>query len=208
LIGGELDQGTSDVEEDSDGESRQPFVKSLDYLSKWVNDISACNDDESPKSPEDQDIGESQLFQIADYEKFIHQSDAYRWLLSKISQYNRLLFEPSDAMVRIGEHMRGKLQTQESLRTMSRCRPLSLVKMTFNLEWNPKAYIKGLGIQDSSPNILDRVLCLTGKWSEAQAMTVSEYIHQTWPVTGDAIKTLFQELLTRPEGQESICMCK
>lgn len=79
---------------------------------------------------------------------------------------------------------------------------MSLVNMTFHLEWNPIAYISDLGFQSSSVHILDKVLCLTGTYCEAQAMTVSEYIRQTWPVTGEPIKSILQELITRSEGHK------
>jgi len=211
LIGNELDQETSDIESteetESDIEPRPPFMKPHDYLFEWVDGISEFDNDGAQQMLEAPGTGEPDLFQLADYEKFIHQSDAYRWLLSKICQHGRLSIGTPNTMAEIGTRILGQLQAQASLHMMSRRKPMSLANMTFHLEWNLKAYISGLEFQSSSSNVLEKILCLTGTWYEAQAMTVSEYIRQTWPVTGEPIESILQELLKIPEGQECTCKC-
>jgi len=200
-VGSNTDQETPE-EEDSDDESRTPFVKSHDNLHSWVNSILPFSNDEVEQAPESPETEDLHLSQLSNYEQFVCRSDAYRWLLSKICQHGRLSFGSPNVMSDIGTRILNQLQVQKPLRTMSRHKPLSLANMTFHLEWNLKAHASGLEFYSSSSNILDNILCLTGTCYEAQILTVSEYIYQTWPVTGESIKSILQKLLMIPEGQE------
>jgi hypothetical protein len=208
-------------EEDDNNEwlERQPFEKPIDMLSSWVNDvgISAQETEESGSFIEDNHVHQDldqvmhispatvdarDLFQLTDYENFIRQSDAYQWLLSKITQHGQLAFEDPNLMFDIGARIRNELWAQESLRRISRQRPPSLVRMIFNFDWNPKQYISDQGFDSSFSGVLDKVLCLTGSWDQAQIVTVTKYISQTWPLTAEPITSLVQELISLPEGQE------
>ncbi|RSL51069.1 hypothetical protein CEP54_011613 [Fusarium duplospermum] len=84
-------------------------------------------------------------------EAILDWSDAYRWLLAKILQHDRLSFGGT------------KVPFKEAL---------------------PK------------------MLCLVGSWDEAQALTVADYMNQTWPESGQPLITLLQELVSLPEGEE------
>jgi hypothetical protein len=216
--------GESVSEEGRDDElsERHSFKKPPDMLFKWFDDVelSALRPEESGQPIKDapvredlsQDVDisplttkEQVLFQLTDYEKFIQQSDAYQWLLSKIHQHGRLASGNPNLMFDIGARIRNQLRAQEPLRRISRRRPPSLVRMTFNLDWNPICFIHDRGFTSLLSDVIDKVLCLTGSWDEAQAVTMMEYITQTWPVTGGPIIKLLQELISLPEGQECSC---
>ncbi|PGG95740.1 hypothetical protein AJ79_09893 [Helicocarpus griseus UAMH5409] len=190
------EESISEEGENDELSKRQSFEKPSDIVSKWLSGLEASEDIQD--APEDIG-GDSRVpFQLPDYEKFIKQSDAYQWLLFKIHQHGRLTFGDPDLMCGIGVRVQNQLRAQEPLRRISRRRP-SLVRMTFNLDWNPVQFIQDRSL---ASHALDKVLCLTGSWDEAQAATVAEYMGQTWPVTGKHIITLLQELISLPVGRE------
>ncbi|PGH07641.1 hypothetical protein GX51_01650 [Blastomyces parvus] len=185
------EESISEEGEDDKLSKREPFEKPSDILSKWLNNDLT-----------DKNRG---LSQLPDYEKFIQRSDAYQWLLFRMRQHGQLTFTDPDLMRDIGVRVQNQLRAQELLRRISRRRS-SLVRMTFNLDWNPVQFIQDRGLAPSALHALDKVLCLTGSWDEAQAATITEYMGQTWPVTWEHIINLLRELISLPVGQE--CFCK
>ncbi|CAO2657309.1 Nn.00g034350.m01.CDS01 [Neocucurbitaria sp. VM-36] len=192
----ELNEIASSVDEGSDDEDPRPaFVKPDNYLSDWAASVSGMfngGDQQLPRSEE------AHSFELPDHEAFIHQSDAYRWLLSNIHQRGLIPSKEAKIMTDIGKQVLDRFQAHKALHTMSRRRPSPMANMTFQIDWSPKAYITSLGLNPSSADVLNQVLCLTGTWCEAQAMTVSEYISQTWPTSAELITTILQKLITMP----------
>jgi len=212
----------SEDEEEGDRQ-RQPFRYPPDMLSKWFDNVNApVLDREEPGhsieyATVSDDLGqyaegptpvpkEQVPFQLPVYKKFIQHSEAYQWLLSKIRQYGQLTFEEHNTMFDIGARIQNQLRAQEPLRTISRRKPPSLVRMTFNLDWNPIRFLHDQGFTPPLAGVLDSVLCLTGSQGEAYVATITEYVEQTWPITAEPIISLLRELISHPEGQE--CTCK
>ncbi|RYO92932.1 hypothetical protein DL762_001423 [Monosporascus cannonballus] len=204
-------------EEEEDEKSRQSFDPAM--VAEWADRIEPPNvgDEESGQpvsvAPVQEDLcgdvdtaaataPEPILGQLPEYEKIIRESDAYQWLLSKIGQHGRLVFRDSNLMFDIGATVRKQLLAHEPLRKISRRQPLSRVRMTFNLDWDPVHFIHHHNCAYPLSGVLEKVVCLTGSWDGAQAATVMEYMRQTWPVTGEPIVHLLQELITLPKGQE------
>ncbi|KAL4934323.1 uncharacterized protein BDV17DRAFT_5089 [Aspergillus undulatus] len=170
------------------------------HLTEWISNL------EPPSSSFEEHIGkysdtghdpmqDPPYHELPDHEKFIYASEAYRWLLAKIRQHQQIEQRDSCLVSDIGSMICSRLRAEQGLRTLSR-RKASLVTMTFWLDWYPPPYLWSLGMTlSSSSNILEKVLCLTGTWNEAQLMTVAEYIRQTWPVTGEHMITFVQRLL-------------
>lgn len=203
------EDSVSEYEEDDDLSKRQAFKKPPDMLSEWINKIEplAPKPEELERVINDsyvQDDFDQVSSQLPDYEKFIRQSDAYQWLLLKIHQHRQLALEDTNLISNIGSKIQNRLRAQGPLHRISR-RRASLVRMTFNLDWNPMRYFRSQGSALPAPNILERVLCLTGSWSEAQATTGVEYIRQTWPITGEHTISFIRQLIALPEGEELTC---
>ena len=150
---------------------------------------------------------EDYLPQLPDYEAFIGGSEAYRWLVTKICQHERLAFAKNDAMSKIGSTIRDELRTQEPLRKMSHRAPLSSVEIQFKLDWHPGLVLEEQKLTNTPSNVLDTILCITGSCREAQVLTVSEYVRQTWPVTGQAVLSLFTQLLCLPQDHQNTRKC-
>lgn len=148
--------------------------------------------------------GDPALSQLSKYDKFIRESEAYRWLQSKMQQHSRLCTEDPNLMHRISETIQARLRTYGALRKISHRRPLSFVQMTFSLDWNLLHFIH-TGFKDPPADILNQIYCLTGSENAVQFTTVIEYMHQTWPETVEPILNLLNQLITLPEGQECSC---
>lgn len=170
-----------------------PFKKAEETIVAWIGDINP-----DPTSTTD-------LSQMPQYRQFIQESSAYRWLLTKLKQHNRLTCEKPNIMDEIGVAIRNKLKTTESLRKMSRNRTPVLVEMTYTVNWNLLGFMQNRGIPSPFAAALPNILCLTGTWDEAQATTVIEYMDQTWPQSGRALITLLQKLLSALEEEGVLC---
>jgi hypothetical protein len=171
----------------------------------WIDDV------EQPPQAEQQNVQasvaeDSHLPQLASYEDFIPKSLAYRWLMSKIQDRNLLVCTEPNAKDNIGSQVLISLRTQEVRHKMSRRRPISESQITFNIPWDLKEFIEQLGLDSSSHDIFDKVMCLTGSWNMAQTSTVAEYIRQTWPTANYNIPALLLELVRCPMGQIVTCM--
>ncbi|KAH6968063.1 hypothetical protein DER45DRAFT_477375 [Fusarium avenaceum] len=204
-IGTELQtSGSSEDGESDELPGRTPFSKPRIMVMQWVGNVetSPIAAEESPQLM-DIDLEKHITTRLSSYRSFIKKSEAYHWLLNKIRQYDQLDFQNAEAMLEIGSKIRSKLRAQEPLRKMSSRKPLSLVKMTFNLDWDPIRFMKDAGIGFLFDQQFPNVLCLTGSWNEAQALTVAEYTSQTWPKSGQALISLLQELLSHAENIES-----
>ncbi|OAL45507.1 hypothetical protein IQ07DRAFT_548245 [Pyrenochaeta sp. DS3sAY3a] len=178
-----------------------PFVKPKEMLFDWIQNVSISTDDvDAVQYPKDNDLF---LLNLSEYERFIRDSEAYRWLVAKIGQHERLIFPGHDAMSNIGLVVRDELRTCKSLHTMSGRRPLARVMMQFDLEWHPGHYLDYQCISELPYISLDFILCITGSWGEAQAMTVSQYMRQTWPVTCESMLSLFNEMLKFPRTKKN-----
>jgi hypothetical protein len=137
--------------------------------------------------------------------KPLDESDAYQWLIFKLCQHDRLSFPDTNTLKEIGTMFFSQLCAQGRMRKMSRHKPTPLASITFQLNWDPRLYSQILNPSNDPSGILSKCLCLTGTRSEAQALTVSEYVLQTWPVTGKHIIHLLEELIALPNGQEFVC---
>ncbi|EXK28948.1 hypothetical protein FOMG_14802 [Fusarium oxysporum f. sp. melonis 26406] len=175
---------------DSEAENEEetftvPFKKAEEMIVDWINDV---------KSGEPNDLS-----QMPQYRRFIQGSEAYRWLLTKISQQSRLSSEEPSLMDRIGTTIRNKLKERIPHHKMSRKKASIGFEMTYSVTLDVIGIMKHSGISSSFDKALPNILCLTGKWDEAQATSVAEYVDQTWPQSGGAIISLLQDLLSDQE---------
>jgi hypothetical protein len=150
---------------------------------------------------------QKQLPCLPDYKTFIISSESYRWLMSKICQQERLSFGDHNVMSEIGSKVQKELRVYASLHKMSHRRPLSSVQVDFLIPWNPRWRDKDKMHKSLRSNVLKSTICISGSWCEAQAMSVTEYMRQTWPVVGEATIHLFEKLLTLPDNVVSTCKC-
>jgi hypothetical protein len=152
-----------------------------------------------------QELEQDKLPHLSDYRVFIKSSESYRWLVSTFWQHGQLSFGDLHTKSKIGDGLRERLRAQESLRKMSTQRPLSKVRVEFLLYWHPESYVENHGPDHPLPRTLYDILCLTGSWHEAQAMTIADYMQQTWPTTGKAVIALFEQLMITADEETCVC---
>ncbi|KAI9150448.1 hypothetical protein HJFPF1_10214 [Paramyrothecium foliicola] len=106
-------------------------------------------------------------------------------------------YEPQSA---IGTKIRRQLATVGS----------SDATISFKLDWNPRRFIRATAGNDSLSSgeewsYFKDVICLTGTLANAQGMTISEYMAQTWRETWFYLPTVTSELALLPLDEESLC---
>ncbi|MBE3045241.1 hypothetical protein IMZ48_22350 [Candidatus Bathyarchaeota archaeon] len=105
-------------------------------------------------------------------------------------------------IVTIGADIRAKLLEHPALHN-----PQATVSTSFLLEdWTPRHFIEKQAYDLPYEKILDHVICVTGTWRNAQAMTVAEYMAQTWPRTSQGLLALMNNVLSGTTAQEYRCM--
>ncbi|CAJ0554667.1 Ff.00g131800.m01.CDS01 [Fusarium sp. VM40] len=187
----ESEQSSAESDVGDDGFLTEvPFRKAEETIVAWIGDINP-----DPASTTD-------LSQMPQYRQFIQESSAYRWLLTKLKQHNRLTCEKPNIMDEIGVVIRNRLKNTESLRKMSRNRAPVPVEMTYTVNWNLLGFMRDRGIPSPFAPALPNILCLTGTWDEVQATSVIEYMDQTWPQSGKALIALLQTLLSALEEED------
>ncbi|KAF5636788.1 uncharacterized protein FTJAE_5984 [Fusarium tjaetaba] len=171
--------------DDGEEASTIHFKKAEEMIADWIDDV---------KSGEPNDLS-----QMPQYRQFIQGSEAYQWLLTKISQQSRLSCEKPSLMDEIGNKIRSNLRETIPHHKMSRKKESIGFGMTYFLALDVIGMMKRSGISSSFGKALPNILCFTGKWDEAQATSVAEYMDQTWPHSEGAIISLLQDLLSDQE---------
>jgi hypothetical protein len=198
------DSGDGDLESDDEESHRKPHLTQRSEVFDWMNKIeSGTNPERNEESLFDLEQGNPPG--LPEHKIFVKSSESYRWLLSRFWQHGRLSFEDRDTKSEIGSGFREKLRALESLRKMSTRRPLSKVHAIFLIQWHPANYLEDHGQDRPFPRTLDDILCVTGSWYEAQATTIADYMRQTWPVTGEAVIKLFEQLIPGLHEENRTC---
>ncbi|KAF4997486.1 hypothetical protein FGRMN_3850 [Fusarium graminum] len=177
--------------DDGDLSTKVPFRKPEETIAAWISELAP-----GAETP----IG---LSQMPEYKKFIQQSSAYQWLLIKIRQYSRLTCEGPSIMDKIGATIRDKLMTHEKLRKMSRTRAPVSIDMNYSINWDLVGSMRSRGASSPLSIAFPNMLSLTGIWDEAQAMTVIEYMNQTWPRSGGTLVAVLQGVLSVLEEEDT-----
>jgi len=137
------------------------------------------------------------------YRRVVFDSEAYKQLVARIARASFLTsLTDSDAMMRIRSAI---LQSLPSERYVSRHRESKVFTMMMRMVWDPAAFLRQ-GYQDveKPDELLGRVITLTGSLSNAQALSTSEYLKQTWPGTGSTLLAAIVEALRTSEVATSM----
>lgn len=124
------------------------------------------------------------------YQETIFGSMAYRWLLSEIGKYIVLDMNTADSMINL---RRGLLDALNQPRgsSMNTKPPPEIIYVELLFHWALEPFLHQ---QFGDKNIrLGDVITLTGRGGDAQALTCSSYLRQTWPCTGLSILGCVQD---------------
>lgn len=190
-----------------------PFRKPQSTIREWIGALQAREGREDgvqsrPQVPEDVveekltaagvDEKRRSLPSLTEYERFISESRAYQWLLSTIESYFELEARGEDRMASIGDGIRSRLLSHPALRNVSRAALPVEVTAKFSLNWNPFEFITEQECGVPAGDVFDHLICLTGTFQQAQAMTIAGFLEQTWPLTYQPLQALLKDVLARP----------
>ena len=195
------DSNEEDVEDEEEMMQRQPHIKPMSDMSNWIQGVqySELNHESLPDY-----VPEVSATHLPSYEDFVCRSEAYMWLITSIRQHWELpqsTAEEPSLKDRISTLVRDAVRSAQSTRHLSRRRAQPKLNLDIIAEdWDPVKVSKSHGFAYPLTDALEELHCLTGSWEKAQVTTVTEYINQTWPVTGKLALSLLRKVLADPEG--------
>ncbi len=136
------------------------------------------------------------------YQDVIVMTPAYDWLIGTMQREAKLSRAIPDIMGKIRSDIIGALPSsyRVSRRTSSR-----EYKAMFDLDWDPLSFIKGEQFAEPTDEALQFAITLTGSLDNAQALTTTEYLSQTWS-TGIHMMQLLRNLV-RDADHRTACGC-
>ncbi|KAF7556111.1 hypothetical protein G7Z17_g1593 [Cylindrodendrum hubeiense] len=195
---------SSNTRDDIDGEILQKsFSMPASEVRNWVSALEGVTemDIDEPDVHENDSTSEDMFRSppnLDDYKQFIESSQAYQWLLLRIKRYSQMDRSGLSLMLDIGLSIRNHLLSFAPLRKVSRHKAPISVEMSFSLDWNLRQFIQDQEYTGAPEDIFDCIICLTGTSQQAQAMTVSEYMEQTWPAANESIRLLMKKYFSYP----------
>jgi hypothetical protein len=130
------------------------------------------------------------------YREIAFQSPAFEWLLASLGKTSNLRpTAPDDAITRVRDKVMDAFPRAHSV--SSRC-PSTVYTMKFNCLWDIHRFL-----HHEYPELrggrarLGEVITITGSPVDAQALSCSGYLEQTWPFTGLDVLGLLQEAVDR-----------
>ena len=131
---------------------------------------------------EDDEEDSSHEEELSKYHQLLVKSPAYKWFLTSLSNESVIQLESS--------HPRIRQQILEKLPTgkISKRRTPLIHEVSFNVDWRPAMKERlqcALSEDVSDPGLPhDESLVITGSTKKSQALTMKQYITQTWPSNG------------------------
>ena len=78
-------------------------------------------------------------------------------------------------------------------------------KTILELDWNPLKFLEEQKYTEKPDEALKRAITLTGSKNDAQALTASEYLSQTWPATGEFVMELVVRVVRNLTTRHATC---
>jgi hypothetical protein len=141
--------------------------------------------------------------ELKTYRDCIVGSPAYEWLLSDLQK--QCLITPSNPnlMSEVSKAIMRALPAQPHFR---RREPVLPYKMTYTVDWDLVSFLEDQEYSIGNSQALPLVVTVTGSREAAQALTCTQYLHQTWPSSGESVLKLFQTLLRSVKGDKVMGM--
>lgn len=178
-----------------------------DIMSLWDEKLEDAEDvvdtDPSIDSKEESEHGdeETNSTELPAYRNFIFETPAYEWLLASLRREFHLLAEPN-LMRAIRQEI---IRVLPRSRKVSRMKSTEIYKVTFQVAWDPLTFIKEQGYKEEPDEAISLAITLTGSVKDAQALTCAQYLCQTWPISGNHIILLVQEVIRGEPGHHHFC---
>ena len=134
----------------------------------------------------------------------ISNSTAYQWLLAMLRREALVDFEKPNIMESIRQRVVSYLPRSPKI---SRKTPVEVYGMTFLIDWDLIAFLKEQEYQEQPNHALESAIIITGGTTDAQTLTCAQYLHQTWPLSGEHILRLLKDLVNSTSGYSDERKC-
>jgi hypothetical protein len=145
---------------------------------------------------------ESNMPKLLAYRNFILNSPAYEWLLASLRRETLLAQADSNTMLAIRQEIINSLPSSHKV---SRKRPAEAYKITFEISWDPLAFVEEQNYEEEPEEAVEKVITLTGSARDAQALTCGQYLCQTWPSAGECVIRLVKGAIRDGPGHRYTC---
>lgn len=135
---------------------------------------------------------------LPEYHKIIFDSAAYEWLLASLRNEIILQWSAKQPHVMV-KGIRQQILDQLPTGTVRKQRALSGHKVKFDLQWGDA--FKGWFEHESTDRFIRsdqsfaELITVTGSAEEAQALTIKQYLCQTWPKRGPQLLGVLQNAI-------------
>jgi hypothetical protein len=154
-------------------------------------------------SPEDAIDGVPES-QVPAYLKLVFGTEAYEWLTTRLRREFRLVPTDPDTIGTIRDEI---VRSLPSAPRISRKASSQTFSARFELDWDIFGFFDSQEYSAQPDEILEGVITLTGSCQDAQATTCAQYMHQTWPSTGEVMMQLIKEALRSADGSLHLRKC-
>ncbi|RAH42641.1 Pfs domain protein [Aspergillus brunneoviolaceus CBS 621.78] len=132
--------------------------------------------------------------QTQNYLLLIQASSAYSLLLKRIRRERMIALPGPRHGARIRETI---LEALPKTQRISRRAPSQSFNITLKTYWDPVIFMEEQRYEETADYAFERVITTTGCFSSAQALTIWEYMDQTWPCTGCDVLSLVKTTITK-----------
>jgi hypothetical protein len=164
-----------------------------------IPDLACPSDHSEPDSEHNAALPEIQA-----YRDIIQSAPSYAKLLVDLRR--EMTIQPSNPDVMAAMRNRVIAMLPQS-RRISRRGPPETFCMTFNVDWDPLAFVRQQEYEQAAETAIRDAIVVTGGIVTAQATTCVEYLQQTWPSIGEQILDLIGKAL-RPPYSSGIALLK
>ncbi|RSM04988.1 hypothetical protein CDV31_009789 [Fusarium ambrosium] len=169
---------------------RGPYTGDGDDHITSVKGVAEANNEEVPES------------WLQAYRDFIPGTEAYQWLVTRLQREFRLVPTEPNTIGSIGGAIMSSLPSAHKI---SRRISTQRCSARFELQWDIFHFFQTQEYPGPPDEVLEGIITLTGSSLDAQAATCAQYIHQTWPSTGETTLQLIKEVLKDGDGYLSSC---
>ncbi|KFY53190.1 hypothetical protein V496_07824 [Pseudogymnoascus sp. VKM F-4515 (FW-2607)] len=183
----------------------------LDKMSMWDNKAgeidTVAENDELFEGVGDDDDEITNEVGLSKYHEVILKSPSYEWLLSSLRKESSLQWGSRQPRIMV-ENIRQKILDKLPTSTISKRRPLNVCEVIFELRWDDTTDMEDRlrAKLMTSDILLSELIAVTGCREESQALTVEQYLRQTWPAYGLQLLSVLQRVIINYDQHCSVVL--
>lgn len=131
-----------------------------------------------------------------DYSDLI-QSQAFQWLLTRLWRQVHLTTSEPDNLSIIKKKILGGLPIPKQVTCSRQVETYSVV---FNVNWDPLSFVFEQEYDKDADEAIATAVTITGGPEFTQAATTTEYLEQTWPISGMWVLEVLREVVLHGTG--------